>query len=497
MTRVLLGGLFHETHTFVEDRTRLADFAVYRGAALLGRRGDASPIDGFLTAADELGWDIVPAIAFDGSPSGIVEQEAFEAFWQEFETALVRALADKLDGVFVSLHGAMVTSGLDDAEGELLARIRAVPGAETLPVYGVVDFHTNLTDAMAQNADGLVCYRENPHVDAFERGRQGCELLARHLRTGRRPVTVLRRSPMLLPPTGQGTADAPMRELEALARRFEAAHPEVLAINVFGGFAFADVAFAGLAFTALVDDETAAAERCLDELAELAWSLRQDGMPAEHDLDQLLPTLTPSEKGPILIVEPADNIGGGSPGDCTDVLRAFLRHDLPNATIAINDPDAVASLRSVSPGESLTLEIGGRGSHLDPGPVSLQVELVSITDGRFQLEDRQSHLAVLTGLNVDMGPTAVVRHRGLTLLLTSRKTPPFDLGQWRSQGLDPERFSFIGIKAAVGHRRAFDPIAGASYTVRTRGPCTSDLAALPYRKVRRPIFPLKSGDIFK
>ncbi|RAK60757.1 microcystin degradation protein MlrC [Phenylobacterium hankyongense] len=495
MTRVLLGGLFHETHTFVQDQTRLADFSIYRGADLLARRGDASPIDGFLTAADALGWDIVPAVAFDATPSGVVEHEAFEAFWQAFEAALVEALSDKLDGVFVSLHGAMVTSQLDDAEGELLARIRAVPGAQTLPVYGVIDFHTNLSDAMAQNADGLVCYRENPHIDAFERGRQGCELLARHLRTGRRPVTLVRRSPILLPPTGQGTADAPMRELELLARRLEAETPEVVAINVVAGFAFADVAFAGLAFTALVDGDTAAAERCLDALAELAWSLRHNGMPVEHELDQVLPTLAASEAGPILIVEPADNIGGGAPGDCTDVLRAFLRHELPNAAIAINDPDAVARLSSIAPGESLALEIGGKGSELDPGPVRLEVVLVSITDGRFQLEDRQSHLAVITGLNVDMGPTAVVRHRGLTLLLTSHKIAPFDLGQWRSQGLDPETFSFIGIKAAVGHRRAYDPIAAASYTVRTRGPCTSDLASLPYRKVRRPIFPLTSGDI--
>jgi microcystin degradation protein MlrC len=89
-----------------------------------------------------------------------------------------------------------------------------------------------------------------------------------------------------------------------------------------------------------------------------------------------------------------------------------------------------------------------------------------------------------------MGPSAVVRHGSASILLTSRRTPPFDLGQWRSQGIAPEKMFVIVVKAAVAHRRAYDPIAAASYWVGTPGPCSSDLRSLPYRYVRRPIFPL-------
>jgi microcystin degradation protein MlrC len=78
----------------------------------------------------------------------------------------------------------------------------------------------------------------------------------------------------------------------------------------------------------------------------------------------------------------------------------------------------------------------------------------------------------------------------VTILLTSRATPPFDLGQWRSQGIDPESLHVIGVKAAAGHRQAYDPIAAASYTVDTPGPCAENLRQLPYHHVRRPIFPL-------
>src|SRR5207249_2389225 len=101
-----------------------------------------------------------------------------------------------------------------------------------------------------------------------------------------------------------------------------------------------------------------------------------------------------------------------------------------------------------------------------------------------------SHLASMCGIHINMGPSAVVRSGGVRILLTSRKTPPFDLGQWRSQGIDPESLRVIGVKAAVAHRRAYDPIAKASYTVDTPGPCSSNLRAFPFRKIRRPVFPL-------
>jgi microcystin degradation protein MlrC len=121
----------------------------------------------------------------------------------------------------------------------------------------------------------------------------------------------------------------------------------------------------------------------------------------------------------------------------------------------------------------------------------LEATFVSRSGGRFTLEDRNSHLAAVQGVNFNMGPCAVVTvGDGITVLLTTRKTPPFDLAQLRSQGIVPEKLSVIAVKAAVAHRRAYDPIAVGSYTVTTPGPCTSDLTRLPYRRLRRPIFPL-------
>jgi microcystin degradation protein MlrC len=112
----------------------------------------------------------------------------------------------------------------------------------------------------------------------------------------------------------------------------------------------------------------------------------------------------------------------------------------------------------------------------------LDVLFTSRSDGRFMLEDSKSHLAAWQGLAVDMGPCAVVCHQAITILLTSRKTPPFDLSQLRSQGIEPTTLSIIGVKAAVAHRRAYDPIARASYTVRTTGPCCAPAISMHCRR---------------
>jgi microcystin degradation protein MlrC len=262
-------------------------------------------------------------------------------------------------------------------------------------------------------------------------------------------------------------------------------------VGVIGGFAFADTPDTGVSFTITTTGAEAAARKHLDDLCRLAWDLRAAGNQIPPPLVDVMQRLREeSLPGLTCIAEPADNIGGGAPGDCTELVRAFVEHRLPSALACLNDPAAVQALANVKIGERTTLPLGGRGSRLDPGPFSLEVELVSRGDGRFTLEDRHSHLATMYGLAFDMGPTAVVRHGGVTILLTSNKTPPFDLGQWRSQGIEPTQFAVVGVKAAVAHRRAYEPIAARLWSVDTAGPCTSDLRRFPYTRVRRPAYPL-------
>jgi microcystin degradation protein MlrC len=499
MTRVFIAGIFHETHSFSGDTTGLDGFVIHRGRQILERRGDASQVDGFLSVAEREGWEVVPSAVYTGGASGTVDHAVFEAFWSEIKPVLEKALAEGLDAIHLSLHGAMVTSECDDPEGELMARIRRTKGAETLPIYCVGDLHATLTPQMGDLCDCMIFYRECPHTDAYDSAVLSSDLLARRLKSGVKPKHFVLVTPVVWPPTGTGTRDGPMRALEDAGRRIEKEFAGVLAVNVVGGYAFSNVPHAGVALSIITEGSEQEAQAALRELAQIAWELREGGIPKQHDLDQVVRNFKfdrrARAKGPVLLVEPADNIGGGAPGDGTDVMRALLKYDVEGAGVAIADAESVAALQNVPIGGKVTLPIGGKGSPLDPGPVTLEVELISRSDGVFELEDKHSHLVGSLGKIIQMGPCAVVRHKGLTILLTSKKLPPFDLGQWRSQGINPEELSMIGIKAAVGHRIAYGGIASAEFTVNTSGPCTSDLTRLPYTKLRRPVFPLDQLEV--
>jgi microcystin degradation protein MlrC len=490
---VLIAGLFHETHTFLDFPSRLDQFSVSRGEELLRRRGDGSPLAGVLEAAERFAWRVIPALDVRAQPSGTVDQEVFDIFWSELEQAIRRAVADRLDAIYLVLHGAMVTTELLDVEGELLARLRRLPGCELLPVFGVFDLHATFTEPMARHSNCLIAYRENPHADAHAMAVLAAEKLHACLMSRTCPRTFWQHSGIAWPPTGTGTADSPMRDLEALARRLEAEHPEFVAVNVVGGFAFADTPDMGASFTVSTVGDEATAQPALNQLCELAWKLRELGDKRDPPLKEVLDEVASGLPGLTVIAEPSDNIGGGAPGDGTGLLRGLVEHRIANAAVCLCDPGAVAALQMLSPGERMSLPLGGRGSRLDPGPFMLEVEIVSRQPGRFALEDRHSHLASLCGDTFDMGACAVVRHGGVTILLTSIKTPPFDLGQWRSQGIEPASLSAIGVKAAVAHTRAYEPIAARMRWADTPGPCRSDLRQLPYRHVRRGIWPVTSG----
>lgn len=496
--RVLIAGLFHETHTFLEGTTGLRDFQILRGEEMLRCKGDSSPLGGVLEAADEYGWEIIPTIDYRAQPSATVEDKVFEQFWSEF-TSLVTA---SVDAVYLVLHGAMVTESIRDVEGEFLQRIRSMPQLAQVLTFGVFDLHANFTPRMAELSHGLVGYRENPHTDAREAACHAAAQLQRCLSTDSITKQKLVTTNIVWPPTGTATANAPMKTLEAMARASES-QPGIWSISVVAGFSFADTEHTGISFVGFGDD-AAALTRSLQALADKAHELRHLGNVTDPPLSEIIPQVKASQEGLTVLVEPSDNIGGGAPGDGTGLLRALLEHDISNSAICIADPAAVKAAEAAGVGSRVILSIGGKGCRLDAGPVELEVEVVSLKDGRFELEDKNSHLASMCGDTFDMGRCAVVRrrvrqnaeppHSGecpyITILLTSIKTPPFDLGQWRSQGIEPTKLSVICVKAAVAHRRAYDPIATRMLWVDTPGPCSSNLKTLPYQHIRRPIYPL-------
>ena len=428
MPRVLVAGLLHETHTFLHKATQRADFT-----SLPFDTTGPSQLSGALAVAQEQNWEVIAGPYWVATPSGSVADDVLEAWWTELASLIPTA-----DGIYLDLHGAMVCPSTADVEGEILTRIRTLTN---IPLGVTLDLHGNTTEAMCVENAALCAYRKNPHTDVKESARRMAMLLNRLLKTNEQVQTVRLQPPLLWPPTGTGTADEPMRTLETQARALEAAHPELLSVSVFGGFSFSDIAEAGVSFLATTLGDPRAALCALETLTQTALSLREHALLPRTKLVDV----TPLTSGTLLLVEPAENVGGGAPGDGTHVLRWLVENDVAGGAVKLYDPHTAAAFWDRENGVTLVRGIGAHSGESGVGePVSVAWEKVSQSAGAYKLADPYSHSAMF-GEVQQMGRSVVLRHRGVTVLVTSRSVPPMDLGPWLSVGLNPQDFCVIGV----------------------------------------------------
>ena len=189
MARIAIAGFLHETNTFVQRPTGLDAFVaadgwpgLVQGAALFDAVAGANiAISGFIRQAATHNNELVPLLWASANPSGPVTQHAYETIWAMLERELKQAMP--LDALFLDMHGAMVAAHLDDGEGELLQRIRALVGAD-VPIVAALDFHANISPAMVALSDALTVYRTYPHVDMSDTGRRAAILLQHMLAGG-------------------------------------------------------------------------------------------------------------------------------------------------------------------------------------------------------------------------------------------------------------------------------------------------------------------------
>jgi microcystin degradation protein MlrC len=224
---------------------------------------------GFVAEMDRAGpWHAVPLRLAGAQPGGPVEHAYFESFLRDTATRLTQALP--VDAVFLSLHGAALTTESEDPDGEWLACLRAIVGPQ-VPVVAVLDLHTNVSPQMTRALSGFVAYRTNPHQDLHARGEEAARLVQRFLREGPGEVSLVK-LPLVPPATSQLIAPGSVYgELVEAAQ----AHgvDEVLNVSLCGGFALADSPKCG--FSVVVTTRAghrSQGERLARALAERVWA---------------------------------------------------------------------------------------------------------------------------------------------------------------------------------------------------------------------------------
>ncbi|MEM7095451.1 MAG: M81 family metallopeptidase [Actinomycetota bacterium] len=489
--RYVLAGMSHETNTFSPQATTLDKFGRRSGGdgppsgvEMVERMaGTTTSFGGFCDLLAPLDAELVVPVVGGAAPSGNVTDDAFEAM----AGAITDAVRDGADAVFLALHGAMVTDSHDDAEGELLRRIRAIdPG---MPIAVALDFHLGMSRELCSNASVVTGYRTYPHIDMHETAHRAGNTLLRSLRGEVEPIISWGVLPLMTNMLRQTPALQPMKDIMDRAIAAEESG-EVLNASVFGGFPLSDIPHTGLSVIVVSDGDKAAGDALRDELLDMAWERRADFV---HEFEPMADSIARAKAvptGPVVLHDHGDNCGAGGITDVMAVFAETLEQGLSDIVAGpFCDPEAAAALVAAGVGAEVTLDVGGKvdmpALQLDGAPMSLSGTVTAVADGRYEITG-----PMMRGVDVNLGPTAALDVGPAIVIVCSKPMEPVDVDFYAMLGIDPVAHRFLLIKSRQHFRAVFESISTEIIGVAGPGVCSEDYSIRTFERIRRPMYPM-------
>ena len=501
MARIAIGGFQHETNTFAPSRADYPQFEAgggwpgvcYGEAIFPALEGANIPAQGAIEALRAAGHTLAGTAWGAASPSAQVTREAFERILGEMVKRLKAALP--VDGVYLDLHGAMVSDDYEDGEGEILRRVREAIGPK-VPLVASLDLHGNVTRAMIAHADALVGYRTYPHVDMADTGARAAALLNTILKIGERPAKAFATLDFLTGLPSQCSFIEPCKGLYAELDALERSSGAVL--TFMPGFPMADFDECGMSVFGYGKGK-GAVESAVAKLR---------GMVADAEKDFAMELYTPDEavtraraRGepgkPVVIADTQDNPGAGGNGDTTGMLAALVRQRATEATLGLLI-DAAAATRALEAGKGATLafSLGGKSRIAGDAPFEGEFTVERLGDGQFTCTG-----PMFKGFKMKLGPMALLRSKaapGVRVVLASKKVQAADKEMFRHLGVEPVKERLLVLKSSVHFRADFEPIAKEVLVAKSPGPALADPSEFPWKKLRkglrlRPMGPAFTG----
>lgn len=484
--KVAVGGFYHETNTRAQSFTGLKEFDAYqyvKGNALVeALSGTNSEIGGMIDGILTHGGIPIPLLFASAVPSGMITKACFDTLCSEFLSMLMDA--ETVDAVLLSLHGAAMVETMSDPDCSFVSAVRQAIGPD-IPIGVTLDYHANVSERLFSLADFVSIYRTYPHTDMAERGRE----VSRVILSGTKPKgRAYRKIPVITVPLVQATADAPMVDIMSNLDK-SVSSDEIISASIAMGFAYADSPNLGATILAYAETQSAA-DSLSDNLAFQIWERRSEFSPALTNLTDLGDALKSANSRPVIIVDPADNIGGGSAGDGTAILEVLLASKM-QGTIVITDPDVAARANQGCVEDPFSDAVGGKTDRLHGSPVSITGKIKWLGDAKFTNTG-----SYMTGFVTSMGLTAVIDVDGLNIVVTSYRTMPFDVGILTAVDIDPNDQHVIVVKSAIAWQAAFGPIAGSTVLVDTPGICPLQVSRDDFDTLDGPMWPIDDDVTF-
>lgn len=473
LPRIAIAGLGIESSTFSPALTHEEAFHAKVGEAIFSRYPFFSEGSENRSRAH---W--FPALIGKSLPGGAVTREAYESLVKQTLDLLKENLP--YDGLYFDIHGAMSVVGLDDPEGDLIARIREVVGKNTI-ISTCMDLHGNVSWRLAQHTDLITCYRMAPHEDAMESKKRAVDNLLSRLENGKGkpaykawiPV------PILLPGEKTSTRIEPGKGLYARVAP-AAAREGIIDAAIWIGYAWADEP-RNHAVVMVTGDDKQKVANAAEGLANNFWKVRSEFefVAPTATLKESLDMALASGKQPFIISDMGDNPTAGGAGDVTWTLREVL------ARPEFKSPDGPSLIYASIPGPELVEKaiksgVGGQvdgfaGAAVDARyapPIRIKGTVKSIEHGDVHAE---------TEVVVQVGSVHVI--------VTKKRKPYHHESDFTRLGLDPRKSDIVVVKIGYLVPELYDMRAGWIMAL-TPGGVDQDLERLDYKRIKRPMFPL-------
>jgi len=485
--RIGVGGFWHESNTFCPVETSLSDFVSYSGVlcgADLLKSEHCDELAGAVEGFRRYGrLEIIPLVSAQALPAGYVTDAAAGHLEETLRRELRRA--GRLDGVYFTLHGAMSAQSIPDLDGHFLQVLREEAGGE-IPLVCAMDNHAVVTQRMVNLADALVAYRTHPHEDIVETGARGAGILLDMLSGKTQPVMRCRKIPLLFP--DGGTKQGALKKVFEKVIAWDGMKG-VIACSLCPSFPWQDVPEQGWAALAVTNNDAPLAERFARELAQTCWEARHGMLPEPRLAPEAAVRAAVATSGcPVIIADPADNVGGGGGGDNTVMLATLLRmrgevdglilHHIPDA-------EAVSRVRRAQVGDTVSVAVGGKRDCRFSKPVAVKGQVLSVTQGPIT-----DDVNCTPGPLVDAGVIVCLGVDNVRLVLTERLIWGPQPSLFRKVGIEPFDAKIVAVKSGIGYKVAYGHIAKALIVADCPGALSSNLSSYEFKRVPRPIFPL-------
>jgi microcystin degradation protein MlrC len=486
VARIAVGGFQHETNTFSGSKTGLEDFLqadawppLISGREMFGAvAGMNLPVSGFIEEITRMGHEVVPLIWCAATPSGPVTREAFEEIWGRIAGGL--GSAGDLDGIYLDLHGAMVTEHLDDGEGEILGRTRKLVGPD-LPVIASLDLHSNTTPSMLENGSVLLSYRTYPHIDMAETGRRAARITGEVLpHPHTRTLSEIIQIPFLISLPWQCTLLEPMSSLIRAIEGLEGG--DILSLSFTAGFPLADVPCCGPAAFGFgsAGEEL---QNAVKVIAELALEREGDFSGRLYrPVDAVRLALKNRRQGPVILADTQDNPGGGGTSDGIEIIKVLIQEGADAVAGLVYDPGVAQMAHSCGVGGVFTADLGAKSGVEGESPLHSEFLVEALGNGSLTGTG-----PFYSGCKMELGPMALLRCDRVRIAVASRKQQAADQAIFRHLGVDPGEEEILVLKSSVHFRADFQEMASEVIVVEAPGYNWADISKLDYRRLRKGV----------